>query len=106
MVVLQDLPGALDAAAVTEALNLHTIKNRQWSIFKTSAIKGDGLFEGLDWYYPEPLLMMPPFNPTSGLSAHLVGIYLSKACLLQIKLMVVLLWWFSRLSNTLKTGRK
>jgi len=45
----QDLPGALDAAAVTEALNLHTIKNRQWSIFKTSAIKGDGLFEGLDW---------------------------------------------------------
>lgn len=45
----QDLPGALDAAAVTEALNLHMIKNRQWSIFKTSAIKGDGLFEGLDW---------------------------------------------------------
>lgn len=45
----QDLPGALDAAAVSEALNLHTIKNRQWSIFKTSAIKGDGLFEGLDW---------------------------------------------------------
>jgi len=49
----QDLPGALDAAAVTEALNLHTIKNRQWSIFKTSAIKGDGLFEGLDWYDSE-----------------------------------------------------
>ncbi|KMZ64055.1 ADP-ribosylation factor 3 [Zostera marina] len=45
----QDLPGALDAAAVTEALELHKIKNRQWSIFKTSAIKGEGLFEGLDW---------------------------------------------------------
>eukprot|EP00249_Psilotum_nudum_P010950 c22869_g2_i1 orf=1059-1607(-) len=45
----QDLPGALDDAAVTEALNLHKIKNRQWSIFKTSAIKGEGLFEGLDW---------------------------------------------------------
>jgi len=28
---------------------LHKIKNRQWSIFKTSAIKGEGLFEGLDW---------------------------------------------------------
>ncbi|KAJ6731621.1 ADP-RIBOSYLATION FACTOR 1 [Salix purpurea] len=45
----QDLPGALDDAAVTEALELHRIKNRQWAIFKTSAIKGEGLFEGLDW---------------------------------------------------------
>ena len=45
----QDLPGALDDAAVTEALELHKIKSRQWAIFKTSAIKGEGLFEGLDW---------------------------------------------------------
>ncbi|KAK9099949.1 hypothetical protein Scep_023379 [Stephania cephalantha] len=45
----QDLPGALDDAAVTEALELHKIKNRQWSIFKTSALKGEGIFEGLDW---------------------------------------------------------
>ncbi|KAL0289750.1 UNVERIFIED_CONTAM: Xylose isomerase [Sesamum calycinum] len=45
----QDLPGALDDAAITEALELHRIKNRQWAIFKTSAIKGEGLFEGLDW---------------------------------------------------------
>ncbi|KAG6480980.1 hypothetical protein ZIOFF_057571 [Zingiber officinale] len=46
---MQDLPGALDDAAITEALELHKIKNRQWAIFKTSAIKGEGLFEGLDW---------------------------------------------------------
>ncbi|KAK6127030.1 hypothetical protein DH2020_039228 [Rehmannia glutinosa] len=46
----QDLPGALDDAAITEALELHKIKNRQWSIFKTSAIKGEGIFEGLDWH--------------------------------------------------------
>ncbi|KAL6520657.1 Arf GTPase arf3 [Orobanche minor] len=45
----QDLPGALDDAPITEALELHKIKNRQWAIFKTSAIKGEGLFEGLDW---------------------------------------------------------
>ncbi|KAF7154190.1 hypothetical protein RHSIM_Rhsim01G0008800 [Rhododendron simsii] len=45
----QDLPGAVDDAAVTEALELHKIKNRQWAIFKASAIKGEGLFEGLDW---------------------------------------------------------
>ncbi|KAF8701335.1 hypothetical protein HU200_033665 [Digitaria exilis] len=42
----QDLPGALDDAAVTESLELHKIKSRQWAIFKTSAIKGEGLFEG------------------------------------------------------------
>lgn len=46
---VQDLPGALDDAAVTEALELHKIKSRQWAIFKTSALKGEGLFEGLDW---------------------------------------------------------
>ncbi|RCV30462.1 hypothetical protein SETIT_6G096900v2 [Setaria italica] len=42
----QDLPGALDDAAITESLELHKIKSRQWAIFKTSAIKGEGLFEG------------------------------------------------------------
>jgi len=47
---LQDLPGALDDAAITEALELHKIKSRQWAIFKTSAIRGEGIFEGLDWY--------------------------------------------------------
>jgi len=45
----QDLPGALDDAGVAENLGLHNIKNRQWAIFKTSAIKGEGLFEGLEW---------------------------------------------------------
>ena len=45
----QDLPVALDDAAVSEALELHKIKNRQWAIFKTCAIKGEGLFEGMDW---------------------------------------------------------
>ncbi|KAJ6915341.1 ADP-ribosylation factor 1-like [Populus alba x Populus x berolinensis] len=47
--ILEDLPGALDAAAVTEALELHKIKSRQWAIFKACATKGEGLFEGLDW---------------------------------------------------------
>jgi ADP-ribosylation factor-like protein 1 len=45
----QDLPGALDAAAVSEGLGLHAIKTRQWSIFRTSALKGEGLWEGMDW---------------------------------------------------------
>jgi ADP-ribosylation factor-like protein 1 len=44
--LLQDLPGALSDAEVAEGLGLPQIKNRDWSIFKTSAVKGDGLFEG------------------------------------------------------------
>jgi len=45
----QDLPGALTSAQVSEALGLAGIKNREWSIFQTSAIKGEGINEGLDW---------------------------------------------------------
>jgi len=45
----QDLPGALSEAEVAEGLGLSDIKNRDWSIFKASAVKGEGLFEGLDW---------------------------------------------------------
>ena len=41
----QDLPGALSEAQIAESMGLHDIKTRPWSIFKTSAIKGDGLFE-------------------------------------------------------------
>lgn len=45
----QDMKGALNAAAISEALDLASIKNRQWSIQETSATKGRGLFEGFDW---------------------------------------------------------
>ncbi|CAG8478135.1 10792_t:CDS:2 [Diversispora eburnea] len=45
----QDMVGAMSSAEVSDALGLGTLKNRQWSIFKTSAVKGDGLTEGLDW---------------------------------------------------------
>jgi ADP-ribosylation factor-like protein 1 len=46
----QDLPGALSDAQIAEGLGLHSIKSRTWAIFKTSAVKGEGLTEGLDWY--------------------------------------------------------
>ena len=45
----QDLPNSLPSDAIAEKLGLGTLKGRSWAIFKTSAIKGDGLFEGLDW---------------------------------------------------------
>lgn len=45
----QDLPGALSEVEVAEGLGLTSIKDRTWSIYKTSAVKGEGLFEGLEW---------------------------------------------------------
>ena len=46
----QDLPGAMSAAEVTESLGLSLLRGRQWAIDKCSALKGDGLTEGMDWY--------------------------------------------------------
>jgi ADP-ribosylation factor-like protein 1 len=45
----QDVAGALDAAAISQQLGLTNIKKRQYSIQATSALKGEGLFEGFDW---------------------------------------------------------
>ena len=46
----QDMPNAMTPAEVSEGLGLAALKNRQWQLFKTSAVKGEGLNEGLDWY--------------------------------------------------------
>jgi ADP-ribosylation factor-like protein 1 len=45
----QDIPGAMSPAEVSDALGLNRLKQRQWAIHKCSAVKGDGLNEGLDW---------------------------------------------------------
>ncbi|ANZ75803.1 ADP-ribosylation factor-like protein 1 [Komagataella phaffii CBS 7435] len=45
----QDQAGALGASEVSKALNLVALKDRSWSIVASSAIKGEGLTEGLDW---------------------------------------------------------
>lgn len=45
----QDSKGALNSRHVSDALGLPEIRNRQWSIQETSALKGSGLFEGFDW---------------------------------------------------------
>jgi ADP-ribosylation factor-like protein 1 len=45
----QDLPEALSSAEVSEGLGLTGIRNRQWAIFQTSALKGTGIQDGLDW---------------------------------------------------------
>lgn len=45
----QDQPGALSASEVSKQLNLVELKDRSWSIVASSAIKGEGITEGLDW---------------------------------------------------------
>lgn len=45
----QDVQGAMSAADISVALGLAALRGRQWSIHKCSALKGDGLTEGLDW---------------------------------------------------------
>ncbi|KAG7862970.1 hypothetical protein KL939_000289 [Ogataea angusta] len=52
----QDQPGALTAAEVSKALGLVDLKDRSWSIVASSAIKGEGLSEGLDWLIDNSLL--------------------------------------------------
>ncbi|NXX47071.1 ARF1 factor, partial [Tricholaema leucomelas] len=44
----QDLPNAMNAAEITDKLGLHSLRHN-WHIQATSAITGEGLYEGLDW---------------------------------------------------------
>ncbi|XP_028159985.1 ADP-ribosylation factor 2 [Ostrinia nubilalis] len=45
----QDMPNAMTAAELTNALNLNGQRNRRWYIQATCATQGQGLYEGLDW---------------------------------------------------------
>jgi ADP-ribosylation factor-like protein 1 len=45
----QDLDGCMSVSEVANALGLTSLKNRKYQIFKTSAIKGTGLNEAMDW---------------------------------------------------------
>ncbi len=45
----QDLKGAMTAAELTEALNLHSIKDHEWHIQSCCALTGEGLNDGLEW---------------------------------------------------------
>ncbi|XP_034018842.1 ADP-ribosylation factor-like protein 1 [Thalassophryne amazonica] len=45
----QDLDQAMTPSEVAHALGLPALKERTWQIFKTSALKGSGLDEGMEW---------------------------------------------------------
>ena len=39
----------MSPSEISSALGLSALKNRTWAIFKTSAIKGEGLEEAMEW---------------------------------------------------------
>ena len=45
----QDLPNAMSTAELSDQLGLHSLKGRNWFIQATCALKGKGLYEGLEW---------------------------------------------------------
>jgi ADP-ribosylation factor-like protein 1 len=45
----QDIEGALTVAEVHSQLGLDALKTRTFQIFKTSALKGDGLNQAMEW---------------------------------------------------------
>lgn len=45
----RDLPNAMDAVDLVDALGLDQLRDRDWHVQSTCATIGDGLHEGLDW---------------------------------------------------------
>ena len=45
----QDIEGSMTVSEVANSLGLPSLKNRKYQIFKTSAIKGEGLDEAMEW---------------------------------------------------------
>merc|ERR1712087_412820 len=45
----QDLPHALSVDAISDKLQLSSLKGREWFVQGSCAKSGDGLYEGLDW---------------------------------------------------------
>lgn len=39
----------MSPSEVSTSLGLSALKNRTWAIFKTSAVKGEGLEEAMEW---------------------------------------------------------
>lgn len=46
----QDMEQAMTPTEVANSLGLPALKDRKWQIFKTSATKGTGLDEAMEWY--------------------------------------------------------
>lgn len=53
----QDIEGAMTPSEVANALGLTSITTHKYQIFKTSAIKGTGLEEAMEWYVQSSTLL-------------------------------------------------
>lgn len=62
----QDVAGCLSVAEVHRALGLEALRSRTFQIFKTSALKGDGLDEAMEWFHSLPSFP-PPSSPHAAL---------------------------------------
>jgi len=49
----QDMENALSPTQVSNELGLSALRNRKYQIFKTSALKGDGIEEAMEWLASE-----------------------------------------------------
>jgi len=49
----QDLAESMKPDEISDMLKLVEIKDRSWAIFKTSALTGEGLKEGMTWLAKE-----------------------------------------------------
>jgi len=45
----QDLPNAFTVAELADALEMRSLRQRDWHVQGSVATNGDGLYEGLDW---------------------------------------------------------
>ena len=45
----QDLANAMATSELSEKLGLHSLRGRNWFIQATCALKGQGIYEGLEW---------------------------------------------------------
>jgi ADP-ribosylation factor protein 1 len=61
----QDMKGALTPAEVCQALALPDLKGRKWHVQSAIAIRGEGLYEGLDWLANTLKSMQRTGQPTS-----------------------------------------
>jgi Arf/Sar family protein len=61
----QDMKGALTPAEVCQALGMPDLKGRKWHVQSAIAIRGEGLYEGLDWLANTLKSMQRTGQPTS-----------------------------------------
>ena len=45
----QDLPNSMSTSECVDKLGLHGLNQQAWYVQSSSAVSGDGLYEGLDW---------------------------------------------------------